>query len=450
MTTETTLATDGLLDDFHSTSEVREKLEGVLARSVADETEIVWFERRHHRVEVPEGSIVTERPRLTVLLRVIESGRAGWYRTDGSTTAELESGLRQALAMSRVADPAKKRPVLPRPSKTAETDLPLADPVLLRLRPEEAVESLGSRLEKGESASMDWNVGRLVIANSHDLFREATATEATIRVRTGTGGGHAAATGSARTLEELRPDRLFATARARRPSSTGIAELPEAPFPVVLSPEAVIELLHVLNTHALAGRTYLDGTSFLTRHRKVQVFDRTLGLVDDALRPGLPFPFDLEGSRKRPIDLIVQGTPSQLALDRTQSAEAGLRPTAQAVGGGDALFGNLFLNPGDATDAELLRHGDGGLWIGELDAPECFDSRHLVVRTVARDVARIEGGKLVAAVPDAPWETSLLRVFSRLRAIGTESVVRAMPSTPLGGISAPGLVLEDVEGLGES
>jgi predicted Zn-dependent protease len=218
--------------------------------------------------------------------------------------------------------------------------------------------------------------------------------------------------------------------------------------PVLFTGEAVIELLNVLNTFAFSGRAFVEGTSFLARHRNVQVFDRGFNLCDDGTRtPGLPFPFDLEGSPKAPLDLIVDGQPSTPALTYQQGAETGLVPTAQAVGGQDALFGNLFLLPGEASEEELLAAADGGIHVGWLDRPECFDPGHLHLRARARGVRRVEGGKLGPPLPELVWEDSLLRALARLRAVGRDPVVRAVSSTPLGAISAPALVLTESEGF---
>lgn len=433
--------------DFHELEEVRERIDEVLTRSVADETEIVWFERHRRRAVAPDGALLTETPRLTVLVRIVEGGRVGWYRTDSPRVSDLLSGVRQAIALSRVHPRAKKQPVLPEADDDRPATDGLADENLLNLSPDSALATLRDRIGAEESARLEWSVARLAIANSRGLRRDAAATEATLDVRSGRGllAGRAAA--SARSLEDLRPESVVDRARQRRLESS-TDRWPETPFPVLLSPEATIELLNVLNTHALAGRAYLEGTSFLTRHRKVQVFDRRLELVDDASSAGLPFPFDLEGSPKHRLELIEGGRPTQLALNLFQGGEAGLRPTAQAVGGEDSLFGNLLLSPGDASEHELLEACDGGLWIGHLEPPECFEPRQLQLRTRARNVARIEGGRRGPALPASVWESSVPRIFARLRAIGGDTVTRAMPSTPLGGITAPSVALEDAEGLG--
>ncbi len=443
---------------FFPFDHVLSTFERVLSTSPADETELVWFERRYStastrggggQLNVPpregrEQADAIGNPRLTVLIRVVEGGRQGWHRTDCSRASELETGLRQALALAKVQHPVKKRPVLPTDKRelrfkpklldrgVSELDLPTAQSLL--------ADWCGSDL----SGRLDWSETRLAIFNSHGMRRSAATSELTFEAACERGGR---AGGSARSLLALDAPAICERARSCCGQAT-VAEMPTGSFPVLLAPEAAIVLLNVLNTFALAGRTYMDGTSFLVRHRNVQVFDHAFNLLDDGHRvPGVPFPFDLEGSPKRPLKLIVKGQPSTVALNQYQGAETGMRPTAQAVGGQDALFGNLFLLPGESSADQLLAAADGGIRIGWLDPPECFEPSQLRIRTVARCVHRVENGRLGAALPDFAWDESLLRAFARLRAIGRDPVVHSTPTTPLGAISAPAVVLADAEGI---
>ncbi|MEL7058919.1 MAG: metallopeptidase TldD-related protein [Acidobacteriota bacterium] len=428
----------------------------VIEPSVADETEIVWFERRSGRAELgdDEGDLAATDDRAealpateftrTILLRVVEAGRPGWHRTHIADAGELGAGLRQALAVATVQQKAPRLPVLPVPGDAAPQAIDaLRDARVDRLDVPSARALLAGWRHPGETARLRWSATRLAVHNSHGVRRAVATTEVELELER----GPSRVATAARSLDGLGLDRLAERCRGRSAATeTSSAPLETTSLPAVFAPEAVIDLLDVLNVFAFAGRSYLDGTSFLSRHRGVQVFDPRIHLRDDGGDPrGLPFPFDLEGSPKRAIDLVVDGRPSTLALDQLQSARAGLEPTAQSVGGRDALFGNLFLRPGDATLADLLQAVGDGLWIGGLDQIECLDPTKLEVRAVARDVRRIRAGVAAERLPHLVWQQSLLGLLARLREVGREPVVRTMPSTPLGAISAPALAVESLE-----
>ncbi|MEM8961060.1 MAG: metallopeptidase TldD-related protein [Acidobacteriota bacterium] len=435
-------------EPFLALADVTERLERVLAASVADETEIVWLQRRRGWAD-NRGDGHLDEPLLSVLVRVIEGGRAGWYRTETAITSELENAVRYALALAKGQPRVKRRPMLPAPGRVKPPAYPLYDHSVAQLDPEEAQRRLRAVCTDEERAHLGWSEARLAVFNSHGMRRSAAATEVTFELATGEhpGAGHTAI--SARTWDGL--DLSAARERAHERAASPDAEVAPAPtggVPVLLAPEATAELLDLVNTHAFSARAYLEGTSFLSRHRNVQVFDRRFSLADDGTNvQGLPFPFDFEGSPKKRLKLIQDGKPSTPALSVAQGAEAGLAPTAQAVGGRDAFFGHLFLQPGTASEQDLLDAADGGIRIGWIDHSECFEPEPLHVRMTARGIRRIENGSLGAPIPDLVWEESLLGALARLLAVGSDTAVRATRTTILGAISAPSLVLAEAQRL---
>lgn len=439
-------------DSFGSPETLEAEFEQALDGSPADETELVCLERRRGWAD-NAGNGRLEPLLTSILVRVVEGRRLGWYRTDMLSSGELERGVRHALALAKVQPKVKRRPLFVADSEEQRPLLrpgtTLRDSEIDDLDVEGAQARIHALCGDGERARLGWSAAQLSVYNSHGLRRSAASTEISLAVSVGDGSGAGWAAGSARTFDALEPRRILERAHAvAPPAGSAGGSLPAAAGPVLLSPEASIELLSVLNGHAFAGRTFLDGTSFLSRHRNVQVFDRAFNLRDDgADEDGMPYPFDLEGAAKLPLELIVDGKPSTPALNRHQGLASGLQPTGQAVGGEDSLFGNLFLRPGTASDEELLAVASDGLRIGWLERPECLDPGALKIRAHARGVRRIRSGRLAEALPDLIWEDSLLRVLARLLAIGSEVVVRAAATTPLGAISAPALVVQEIEGL---
>lgn len=446
---------------LHAFEDIKSRLEQVLDASVADETEIVWFERRHACLR-REGVCVADPPLLSVLVRVVEGRRLGRYRADTAQANELESAVRHALALAKHESPLEKRPVFPKkvgPLGIAN-DVVLFDPTIEALDAGSAsalLEPLG-RADANADGQLRWSVGHLAVANSHGVRRYSRVTDVSLEVRLGRHPGAGRAAGSSRSLAGLAPDSIIDRAIAAHAAVPGTGEANDgggeahvgglSGCHAVLAPEVTIALLDLMNIHAFAGRAFLDGSSFLSKHRNVQVFDRRVHIRDDGTRSdGLPFPFDFEGAEKRSRDLVVAGTPSTPALNRHQGQLSGLRSTGQSVGGNDAMFGHLFMRPGEASEDALLASAEGGVFIGWIESAICTDAEHLQFRAVARGVRRIVDGGLGPALPDLVWEASLLRMFARLEAVGERTVVRTTPTTPLGAIAAPAVVVTDTEQL---
>jgi predicted Zn-dependent protease len=107
----------------------------------------------------------------------------------------------------------------------------------------------------------------------------------------------------------------------------------------------------------------------------------------------------------------------------------------------EAVPGHLFLLPGGASEAELLRAAEGGIWIAALDPLEAFDPRSLRFRAVARGARGITRGALGASLPDLIWEDELPGLLSRVLAVGSELVPVATGSGLFRATTAPMLAV---------
>ncbi len=445
------------------------RLEGTLASSPADATEIVWIETRRGQESSGKrprnpAEPTAEQHETTVLVRVRESGRYGLHRTTADEPADLTNAVRQALAQARLSPP---RAVAQAHGGKPAVMEGLHDPEIARLTPARARELMQRLADRDETLRFGWSEGRMAVANSRGLRRTAEATAAWVAVAAGRGPGAGTASAAARSLAGLNPAAVVARARGRQApgavsgsvgsvGSAGPEAPPAGPTSVVLSQEAVAALLDLLNHRALTSTSFRLGTSPLRNALGAPVFHPALSLRDDALDPrGLPFPFDLLGSPRRRIELISEGIFLTPAVDELLGLETDRPTTAQLVAMDEAMASHLFLVPsaagagGETTpDAELLARADGGLWISALDPLEAYDPGTLRFRAVARGVRRIEDGRLGAALPDLVWEDdlrSLLGPSAGLLGMGSEPVT--VGESLFGGITAPILGIAGVSGL---
>ena len=421
---------------------VQGRLNRVVRESPADETAITWLESRSRRTGV--GAKDRKQPPViqrNVLVRVMEAGRLGIFRTAAESLAEIHSAVRSAMAHARASPPVPGFPhlahedhPLPRVENLWDEAILQADPTDLRTRLEDSA-------REGDIARIEWSEIRLVVSTSRNLRRAVRATAANLEVRSGRSVGSGFSAGVRRNLRDLPIRKIFDRAHSRRGDGS-LAELPVGPTTVLLSPESVATLLDLLNRIAFTAQSYQMGDSFLREYLGQQVFDRSFDLIDDGLHPnGLPFPCDLEGSIKRAVPLVEAGVPRTPALDQLHAAVLGLPPTPHAFAGDDARAEHLFLRPGDSSWDELQRLGDGGVWVTSIEHVECFDRRRLLIRARAKGVRRIENGRLGRPLPDLTWEGGLLSALGQVAAIGKDPQTLADPSGELGAICTPALLL---------
>jgi PmbA protein len=428
--------------------EMVSRLERTLASSPADATEIVWIDaRRGQESNGKRRRDSYEQEETTVFVRVRESGRYGFHRTDVAEPSDLARAVREALAQARLSQPV---PAALRPEGAAAPVTlsgEIHDPELARMTSARARELVQRLADQGETVRLGWAEGRVAVAESKGLLRAAEATTAWAGITT-PGAGMASA--ASRSLDGLGLSSLLARARGRQAPEGPESALPDGPLPVLLSQESVAALLDLLNRRALTSSSFHHGTSCLRDSLGMPVFHPAFSLRDDGTDPrGLPFPFDLLGSARRPVDLIAGGVFLTPALDDRLARQLDRPPTPHSVAPDEAAASHLFLVPGEAPDEQLLGNSEGGLWIAALDSLESYNPRTLPntlrFRATARGVRRIEGGRLGAALPDLVWEDDLRTLLSGPLTVGSEPMT--VGESLFGGITAPTLAFELVSGL---
>ncbi len=430
--------------------DVAERLQRAIAASPADETELLWIEDRCRQVS-SQGRDRDHEDGLerSLLVRVRERGRVGTFRAGNAEDHDVEQAIRSALAQARAHEPLPGLPHLPGDSAPPEI-AELFDVSLAELSGDAAVAQLRRWVERSETAVLTWHRAEVILASSRAALHRTTATSAALQVRSGRGAESGWSSGAARSLAGLGAELVVARARERRATEEPATE-PAAlalPTPLWLSPEAAAQLVHLLASTAFTAHAYRDGSSFLRHLLGTQVFDRRLTLYDDGSdASGLPFPFDLEGTAKRRVDLIASGTPRTPALDQRHAALFGLSATGHAAGGDDARAENLFLAPGEAGTAELLGATGGGVFVAALERLRTLPPDGSRFTAVARGVRRLRPDGTRAVLPDLHWDESLLRALSHVLAVGAETLLSAPGGGFLGGVRAPALVIDAVTGL---
>ena len=452
--------------------DIADRLARVLDLATADETEIAWVESAGGRASPGPGPEPGSAGRLplerTVMIRAREGSRRGSHRTGSPEPEEILAGVRAAVAASRAAEPAPGGGAWSRGragDDTRAADRPGAGGELwaeevAALDPPTARDLLHgprSAVAPGEHLALEWGLHRVVVRTSGGLDRRAQATTATLTALAGEGPGAGRAAAAARSLRALDPTGLLERARERR--AEGPRGEPPAPSaPLLFAPEAAAELVEVLARTAFSASGWESRRSPLAGLRGEHVFAPAVELVDDGLDPGgLPFPFDLLGRPKERVVLVEEGVPRTPAVDEALAARLRRPPTPHAVGPDEARPSHVFLlssrgEPDRSAEtsagaaAEILGAAEGGLWIGALEALECFDPGRVAVRARALGARRVRGGELAEAVGPLGWEDSLLRMLSTVLALGGEPAVRAVEGG-LGGATAPMLCVEGADVL---
>jgi predicted Zn-dependent protease len=235
----------------------------------------------------------------------------------------------------------------------------------------------------------------------------AAVLDGIARTSTADGSGR---DGSAR-LADLDGQAVGERAARKARDASDPTDLEPGRYEVVLEPDCVANILSFLLVHGFNGKAVEEGRSF-ARVGDAQ-FDPAVSLRDDVTDANTTgIPFDVEGTPKRPLDLVRDGVTRSLLHTRRTAKAMGATSTGHAVEGGaawGALGANLVLEPGDRSVDDLVGGVRRGVLVTDFWYTRILDPRTQVVTGLTRNgVWLIEDGRVVRPITNLRFTQSFL------------------------------------------
>ena len=278
------------------------------------------------------------------------------------------------------------------------------------------------------SGAFSTSPSELAVANSLGLFAYDASTRAhlTTVVMSDDSSGYAERTAvdvTAIDVEALAREAVQKAIRSRNPVAVEPGE-----YRVVLQPYAVEEMLSYLAYMGLGALAVQEGRSFLNGRFGEQLAAPSVDLWDDGRDPrGLPVAFDFEGVPKRRVALFERGVAREVVYDRQTAAREGRESTGHALPAPNT-FGplptNMFLDAGDAADADLLAGVDRGIWVTRFWYVNVVHPTQTILTGMTRDgTFLIERGELARPIRNLRFTTSVLDALASVERIGREPLL---------------------------
>lgn len=226
---------------------------------------------------------------------------------------------------------------------------------------------------------------------------------------------------------QLGPARMGREA-AERMAKTGPAPVAPGAYPVVLRGPAVADLLRFLAHLGFGANGEVEGWSCLARRRGKRIAPASVTLVDDARsRETIPQAIDYEGTWTAATPLIRQGIAGNVVTDLLSAGRLGHPLTGHAQPP-EAPWGDygpeachLLLEPGDATEEELIRSTRRGLLVTRFHYVRVVDPGRGVITGMTRDGTYvIENGELVRPARNLRFTESVLTALRGITLLGKE------------------------------
>ena len=263
-----------------------------------------------------------------------------------------------------------------------------------------------------------------VVADDGGLYRSEVLTKASLQAVAEQGDRSASVRAVHRDADQIDVDPvagLLGSALAPLPSRERL----NGTCRVLLQPQAAITLITTYGYAALGAAGYAEGRTAVAGRLGDRVVGDLITLTDDGADPaGLPSGFDTEGTPRRRTPLIDRGTLVGVVSDLERAEVTGGRSTGHAVPlgwrfGADPSPSHLLLEPGTATEDDLLSGLGEGLVINRLDYLRVLHPKDTLVTGTTRDATYwAEDGRIVAWHPSVRLTFRMDEVLNAVLAVG--------------------------------
>jgi predicted Zn-dependent protease len=189
----------------------------------------------------------------------------------------------------------------------------------------------------------------------------------------------------------------------------------------VLEPAAVLDLIGQIFAD-FSATALADQRSFLTGRLGEKIFGDNINIRDDVRHPGQAgAPFDGEGVARKPLVLVEQGVPTEVAYSRAAAAKAGVAPTGHGFRVpndiGEAPV-NIVIAGGDTPLDELVKSTRDGILVTRLWYIREVEPYDKIMTGMTRDgTFLIKDGQIVCGLKNFRFNQGVVEFLRNVEAM---------------------------------
>lgn len=411
---------------------IKEIADLVLARSTADQTEVVILAGDEYLTRFANSTIhqnVAETD-AEVRIRVVLGTRIGVAATNDLSDIALDQALASAMTSARLQpenpDFRSLPGPLPLPGVTAFSA------ATANCTPEQRAKGAGAiclmAREAGVNASgaLTTSVFEIGVINSLGVFGHYITTLADMNtvIMSDTSAGYAS--DLALDVNDLDFEAIGREALDKCLKSQNPRALDPGEYVVVLEPYAVQDFVQMMAYTGFSALALQEGRSFMVGKIGEKIVDPHVSIWDDGTNAdGIPLPFDFEGVPKQRVSLIEKGVARGVVYDSYRAGrEEGKSSTGHALPAPNT-FGpiplNTFFAPGDATLEEMIANTERGLYVTRFHYTRPVEPTKVVITGMTRDgTFLIEKGEIAYPVKNLRFTQSYLEALNHVEMVGNK------------------------------
>ncbi len=215
-------------------------------------------------------------------------------------------------------------------------------------------------------------------------------------------------------------------------NSTGVEKtsIKKGRYKVIIAPEAMFDIIKLLSK-GFRANSYHEDQSFLKHKLGEKVFSKALNIYDDPSCEDLfPFPFDMEGTIKKPLKIIENGILKNVLYDTITAKRFNAKPTGHGcimpLPGGMPY--HLIMQPGETQLDEILKKHNKIIFINKFQDLHFTDYSKGNISGITRNFSVIyDNGKEKEILTPMIFNGNIIEMFNNIVDISKESEVVGKP-----------------------
>ncbi len=439
------------------------KLDKVLSRSKADETEIVFVGEESGLTRYANSAIhqnVYEN-NASVFFRSILGKKIGVASTNSLVASDLEKTLDDSCEIARNQPENPDFPGLPKPAKYKS--LNTFNERTARFSPRDRAQVVKKIIKAADrkgfnlAGAFSTASSEIAVLNSKGVraYQPVTAASINMIAMSDTSSGYAA--GISRNVDDIDFAGLISLAVDKCERSQNPQPIEPGEYEVLLEPAAVASLLEWLNYIGFGAKSFMEKTSFLAGKTGKKITSNLITIYDNALdRKSMAFPFDMEGVPKKRVPFIDKGIARGAVYNTLWGKKAKIRSTGHALTPDQAAFGPLALNvvvaPGKTKRDKMIEKVKKGILITRFHYINGYiDTPNAVLTGMTRDgTFLIEDGEIRCGIKNLRFTDAMLRAFKSTVAISRETELVESWWSSVGCLKVPAIHLGSFKFTGKT
>lgn len=407
------------VNSIEELSELAKEILSEAKKQGAEQAQVVIFSNENIATRYGEKHITqnTQRNSVGFSLSTQIGDKVGIYNGTGASKNKLSGMIADAIMLNKYSqsDPEfpgflEEQPVYP--------DM---DKKIIEISSDEIADSIKSTIDNAVSfdsmvtavaGNLNYNAGRSVFANSYgvEVSTESSTLSGLVNVAAVKGENESRSTQSVagRTFNDIEIEKIGTTTAERAVLGLGQRELDVGKYNVILSQEAVVELMFHIGL-ATSSSMLINYQSPFKDKMGEKVFDERITITDatDDITHYSSQKHDFEGVPCHAITYIDKGILKDFAYDMRNAKKLGVETNGRAAGG-FAIFRAASFNPGTRSEEQLIESIDDGVYISNLWYANFVNMPEGSITGLTKDgLFRIKDGQIVGSLKNMRFTDKL-------------------------------------------